>query len=203
MRKLAALLVGAALMMATSAMAVQITGGINFGGLLNLTTTTLGDVTFANADAVDFANTASGIGMNTIQLVTGDFTAIPANTFVTFQDFSFAPTLNPSPVAPLWTLSFNSGNDIYSFDLSSVQVTRSNNSLELFGKGILHATGFDDTVGYWDLTTQNASGNATITLNFSQDTQSAPVPEPGTMMLLGLGIFGLAIFGKRRMNKDV
>lgn len=30
----------------------------------------------------------------------------------------------------------------------------------------------------------------------------APVPEPGTMMLLGLGIFGLAIFGKRRLNKD-
>jgi len=30
---------------------------------------------------------------------------------------------------------------------------------------------------------------------------SNPVPEPGTMMLLGFGMFGLAIFGKRRMNK--
>jgi hypothetical protein len=30
----------------------------------------------------------------------------------------------------------------------------------------------------------------------------APVPEPGTMMLLGLGMFGLAIYGKRRMNKE-
>jgi len=33
-------------------------------------------------------------------------------------------------------------------------------------------------------------------------TDVAPVPEPGTMVLLGFGMFGLAIYGKRRMNKD-
>lgn len=31
---------------------------------------------------------------------------------------------------------------------------------------------------------------------------TAPVPEPGTMMLLGLGMAGLAIFGKRRAKKN-
>lgn len=31
---------------------------------------------------------------------------------------------------------------------------------------------------------------------------SAPVPEPGTMMLLSFGMLGLAIYGKRRLNKE-
>lgn len=29
-----------------------------------------------------------------------------------------------------------------------------------------------------------------------------PVPEPGTVMLFGLGLFGLAVFGKRKMNRE-
>lgn len=46
---------------------------------------------------------------------------------------------------------------------------------------------------------------------FTSDTDSfkeikqislTPVPEPGTMVLLGAGMLGLAIFGKRRMNRE-
>lgn len=32
------------------------------------------------------------------------------------------------------------------------------------------------------------------------DTPPPPVPEPGTMMLLGAGFLGLAVYGKRRKN---
>jgi hypothetical protein len=36
----------------------------------------------------------------------------------------------------------------------------------------------------------------------SFDLEVTPVPEPGTMVLLGVGMAGLVIFGKRRMNKE-
>lgn len=50
-----------------------------------------------------------------------------------------------------------------------------------------------------NLVEYDARGNA---LYRQSQLVGAPVPEPGTMMLLGFGMFGLAIYGKRRMNKD-
>jgi hypothetical protein len=38
--------------------------------------------------------------------------------------------------------------------------------------------------------------------NLMGEVGPAPVPEPGTMMLLGFGMLGLAVYGKRRMNKE-
>jgi hypothetical protein len=35
-----------------------------------------------------------------------------------------------------------------------------------------------------------------------QANDLTPVPEPGTMMLLGIGMLGMAVYGKRRMNKQ-
>lgn len=45
--------------------------------------------------------------------------------------------------------------------------------------------------------TKNITGSAT----FSVDATTSPVPEPGTMLLLGTGLAGLAAVGRRRKSQ--
>lgn len=50
------------------------------------------------------------------------------------------------------------------------------------------------------LTGNNADWIVTDDFTYKSGGESTPVPEPGTMMLLGIGIAGLAIYGKRRQG---
>lgn len=47
-----------------------------------------------------------------------------------------------------------------------------------------------------------AGSRAAVIGGFQLVENVAPVPEPGTMMLLGIGMLGMAVYGKRRMNRE-
>lgn len=185
MRNFLAALVVAVMMMASgSANATTITGSINFIGF-EVLTGPVSPVNVSNATGLHFLPAFVGVG-------TGTYTGIPSFTPVTFQDFTFSPFA--APVTSLWSL--NSNNITYSFDLLSVQAFNTpSNTLTLNGTGILHVTNLEDAIGLWTLTTQQ---DFSPILTFSA---ASTVPEPGTMVLLGFGMLGLAIYGKRRMNK--
>lgn len=59
----------------------------------------------------------------------------------------------------------------------------------------------------WGIGDMNTNSGTLIFLDgltfstFTADVGGAPVPEPGTIALLGLGMAGLAVYGKRRQNK--
>lgn len=71
---------------------------------------------------------------------------------------------------------------------------------QTFGNTGSYTLTFNDINGIKTDGTYNLT--ATIDLISDVTPEVAPVPEPGTMILLGIGLGGLAIFGKRRMNKE-
>lgn len=60
------------------------------------------------------------------------------------------------------------------------------------------ATSYDKSA-FFDVA---STGTYTASQTFAAYSPTTPVPEPGTMMLLGIGMLGMAVYGKRRMNKE-
>jgi MYXO-CTERM domain-containing protein len=129
-----------------------------------------------------------GIGDPQVELVSGNLAGfIGVNDPLTHSSITYNPIT--APITPLWAHS--SG---VVFDLSSFNVLFNNgNILVLAGNGVFRCTGacsgYDDTAGEWNMSLNKASGQ---TLGSFSSSSTIPIPEPGLLGLLGLGLLGLA-----------
>jgi hypothetical protein len=128
---------------------------------------------------------------------------------------------NAGLMLSLTSFTLGSGDYQLSFDLAGNQRVSQNDSVIVkVNSGISDQTYSRSAFDPFQTFTQSFSlSNATnVTLSFEgtggdnigmlldnvllTKVDSAPVPEPGTMMLLGMGVLGMAVYGKRRMNKE-
>jgi hypothetical protein len=192
--KIALSMLVAGAMAVVGAQAVPVTGTVNFtGGAVTL------DAAPPAATTIEsFSGTTVVSGGTTAP--SGAYTGTTGDT-VTWAagPIQFSPTLNPSPVSPLWTFHDATTGYTYSFSLSSITL---NNQLagylNLGGAGTVTITGagspYTATSGTFTLT---ATGTGPLNFNFTAGTSA--VPESGTTaILLGLGVTALAIFAKFR-----
>jgi len=198
---------------AQASFATPITAGsqLSTGGILNVIG---GDGSVANATGLDFASAGSPVqgtdGEVTGYMGTGalaQFVCTPGAFCATISDLQNFATFTSDAIF-LNALGFN-GRPTFSFSLNApLTITRvpatasAAAALIVSGSGIFTTAGFDATNALFTLVTLNNTGGATTysATIFSLGTVVPnPVPEPGSVLLMGLGMAGL-LAARRKMQ---
>jgi hypothetical protein len=157
-----------------------------------------GNITFAGTVSLDSntVNTASKVMSWAGPSPTP--TPNPSLPEVQSRDGSFAATVNVGDLttfAAPW--SFNTSStmtnfwsvDNFTFDLTTSHIAfQGSGFLVVQGTGTVKASGFIDTPGTWNFSTQDSSASG----KFSFSASTSAVPEGSTVALLGIGLFGMA-----------
>ena len=201
---------GAVLLTASlQAQAIPITGSIGFGGNFNAVDAGWNNVGLAAATGIDFDPEVPIIASVTGDFATPGILTDPFFPFVgTLTDFQFDPKLGVNDgmggvtragnIPDFWT------DDVFSFQLTSVTKEFSfdpDNFLSLSGTGIISRNGLDHTFGSWTFTGDAFGGFGGFgEFLWSSGTVSnqIEVPEPGIILLLGMGILGFAASARLR-----
>ena len=164
-----------------SAQAVPISGLLNIGGTADFDTNSL-----ATASSATFTNVTVQGGN------TGDFAGLVIGTPVTMAAYIFDPS---TIINGLWSV----GGFAFNLTSSTVFLPRSTTFLSISGTGFVTGPpGFDPTPGVWAFTSQDPGGVPHATFSFSANTEAqGRVPDNGaTLLLLGVGLIGLAALPK-------
>ena len=129
-----------------------------------------------------------------VTFASGDFaTYLNVGDSVEYNGFVYNPASNPV-ADPLW-----SGGG-FTFVLNSVTVeAQTANQLILSGSGVLSGYDFEDTYGTWGLSVMQFGE---FSFTFSNTTSGAtPVPEPASVLIIGIGLIAVAGYGRKRFRK--